>query len=122
MAHSPEGAQELGPLVAGTTPANLAEHIAAYEKGYLSTMAVHATIGRHVNVLQHMQGYFSEHLTPAERVELGKIIDEYAREEVPLIVPMTLFRHFITLYQIPYLMQQHYLYPHPSELKLRNHA
>ena len=122
MAHSPEGAQELGPLVAGTRPENLAEHIAAYEKGYLSTMAVHATIGRHVNVLQHMQGYFSEHLTPAERAELGKIIDEYAREEVPLIVPMTLFRHFIALYQIPYLMQPHYLYPHPSELKLRNHA
>ena len=122
MAHSPEGAQELGPLVAETTAANLAENILAYEKGYLSTMATHATIGRHVNVLQHMQGYFSDRLTPAERTELGEVIDEYAREQVPLIVPMTLFRHFIYLYQIPYLMQQHYLYPHPSELKLRNHA
>ena len=122
MAHSPEGAQELGPLVAGTTAANLAENVLAYEKTYLSTMATHATIGRHVNVLQHMQGYFSERLTPAERTELNEVIDEYAREQVPLIVPMTLFRHFIYLYQIPYLMQQHYLYPHPSELKLRNHA
>jgi len=122
MAHSPEGAQELGPLVARTTAANLSENIQAYELGYLKTMAVHATVGRHVNVLQHMQGYFSERLTPAERTELGEVLEEYAREQVPLIVPLTLYRHYIYLYQIPYLMQQHYLYPHPSELKLRNHA
>lgn len=122
MAHSPEGAQELGPLVAGTRPENLAERIAAYEKGYLKTMAVHATVGRHVNVLQHMQGYFSERLTPTERTELGEVLEEYAREQVPLIVPLTLYRHYIYLYQVAYLMQQHYLYPHPSELKLRNHA
>ena len=42
--------------------------------------------------------------------------------QVPLIVPVTLFRHYIFKYQTDYLMQQHYLYPHPSELKLRNHA
>jgi uncharacterized protein YbgA (DUF1722 family) len=122
MAHSPEGALELGPLVAGTRPENLAERIAEYEKGYLKTMAVHAKVGRHVNVLQHMQGYFSERLTPAERTELGEVLEEYAREQVPLIVPLTLYRHYIYLYQVSYLMQQHYLYPHPSELKLRNHA
>lgn len=122
MAHSPEGAQELGPLVAGTTAANLGERIQAYEKGFLKALAEHATVGRHVNVLQHMQGYFSERLTPAERVELGQVLEEYAREQVPLIVPVTLIRHYIYLYQVAYLMQQHYLYPHPAELKLRNHA
>ena len=85
-------------------------------------MAEPATPGRHVNVLQHMQGFFSENLTPQERQELADVIDEYAREQVPLIVPVTLFRHYIFKYQTDYLMQQHYLYPHPSELKLRNHA
>ena len=39
-----------------------------------------------------------------------------------MIVPITLFRHYIFKYQIGYLMEQHYLYPHPAELKLRNHA
>ena len=57
-----------------------------------------------------------------EPVEWSDIIEEYAREQVPLIVPITLFRHYIFKYQSAYLMQQHYLYPHPSELKLRNHA
>ena len=122
MAHSPEGSQELGRLVAAAVPANLPQTVAAYETRYLAALAECATVGRHVNVLQHMQGYFSEQLTPEEREELGDVIGEYAREQVPLIVPVTLFRHYIVKYQIAYLMQQHYLSPHPAELKLRNHA
>lgn len=122
MAHSPDGAQELGRLAAAAAPANLAETVAAYETRFLAAMAERATVGRHVNALQHMQGYFTEQLTPAEREELGYVIDEYAREQVPLIVPVTLIRHYIFKHQISYLMQQHYLYPHPAELKLRNHA
>jgi len=122
MAHAPEGLQELGRLAAAATPANLDATLTDYETRFLAIMAEHATVGRHVNVLQHMQGYFSEQLTPQEREELGFVLDEYAREQVPLIVPVTLFRHYIFKYQISYLMQQHYLYPHPAELKLRNHA
>jgi uncharacterized protein YbgA (DUF1722 family)/uncharacterized protein YbbK (DUF523 family) len=122
MAHSPDGAQELGRLVAAAAPANLPQTVAAYETRFLAALAECASVGRHVNVLQHMQGYFSEQLTPEEREELGYVVDEYAREQVPLIVPVTLFRHYIVKYQIVYLMQQHYLSPHPAELKLRNHA
>ena len=122
MAHSPEGAQVLGRLAAAAAPENLAATVASYETLFLQTLADVATVGRHVNVLQHMQGYFSEQLTEADREELGYVIGEYAREQVPLIVPMTLFRHYIFKYQVTYLMQQHYLYPHPAELKLRNHA
>ena len=122
MAHSPEGLQELGRLAAAAAPANLAETLSAYEQRFLAVMAEPATVGRNVNVLQHMQGYFSEQLTPQEREELGNVLDEYACEQVPLIVPVTLFRHYIFKYQTGYLMEQHYLYPHPAELKLRNHA
>jgi uncharacterized protein YbgA (DUF1722 family)/uncharacterized protein YbbK (DUF523 family) len=122
MAHSPDGLQALGRLAAAATPANLAATLAAYETQLLAAMAEGATVGRHVNALQHMQGYFSEQLTPMEREELAGVLDEYAREQVPLIVPVTLFRHYIFKYQAAYLMQQHYLYPHPAELKLRNHA
>ena len=122
MAHSPDGLQALGRLAAAATPANLAATLAAYETQLLAVMSEPATVGRHVNVLQHMQGYFSEQLTPMEREELADVLAEYAREQVPLIVPVTLFRHYIFKYQTAYLMQQHYLYPHPAELKLRNHA
>jgi len=122
MAHSPDGLSQLGRLAADAATACLSDTLSAYEARFLAAMAEPATPGRHVNVLQHMQGYFSENLTPQERQELADVIDEYAREQVPLIVPVTLFRHYIFKYQTDYLMRQHYLYPHPSELKLRNHA
>ncbi len=122
MAHSPDGLSQLGRLAAGAATDGLPDTLSAYEARFLAAMAEPATPGRHVNVLQHMQGYFSENLTPRERQELADVIDEYTREQVPLIVPVTLFRHYILKYQTDYLMQQHYLYPHPSELKLRNHA
>jgi len=122
MAHAPEALKGLGQLAATAAPDNLAATLDGYERGFLACLATPATIGRHVNVLQHMQGYFSGQLTPMEREELADVLAEYAREHVPLIVPITLFRHYIRKYQTGYLMRQHYLYPHPSELKLRNHA
>lgn len=122
MAHAPDGLRTLGQMVAAATRENLAETLTSYEQGLLGVMSELATIGKHVNVLQHMQGYFTEHLTAMDRSELGDVLAEYARGQVPLIVPITLFRHYIFKYQIDYLMQQHYLYPHPAELKLRNHA
>jgi uncharacterized protein YbgA (DUF1722 family) len=41
---------------------------------------------------------------------------------VPLIVPLTLLKHYIDKFKEPYLSGQYYLDPHPLELKLRNHA
>lgn len=122
MAHAPEGLGDLGRLAAAATAENLPATLDAYEARFLAVMAEPATPGRHANVLQHMQGYFSDRLTPQEREELGTLIGEYACGQIPLIVPVTLFRHHIFKYQIHYLMEQHYLYPHPAELKLRNHA
>jgi uncharacterized protein YbgA (DUF1722 family) len=41
---------------------------------------------------------------------------------VPLIVPVTLLRHYVAQLGIEYLAQQVYLDPHPKELMLRNHV
>jgi len=122
MAHSPAAVKQLGQIVAAATPKTSRAAAAAYEALLLETLAKPATVPRHVNVLQHMQGYFSERLTDAERQELVGVIDDYRRGWVPLIVPLTLFRHFIRIHDVAYLADQTYLSPHPIELKLRNHA
>ena len=46
----------------------------------------------------------------------------YKEQLVPLVVPLTLFRHYVRKYDQPYLEQQSYLNPHPVELKLCNHV
>jgi uncharacterized protein YbgA (DUF1722 family) len=41
---------------------------------------------------------------------------------VPLIVPITLVRHFVGKYETAYIEDQVYLNPHPKEMMLRNHV
>ena len=75
---------------------------------------------KNVNVLQHFLGYFKKQLTGDEKQELLEIFDQYRRELVPLIVPITLINHYVRKYD--HLKQQTYLNPHPLELKLRTHV
>jgi uncharacterized protein YbgA (DUF1722 family) len=81
-----------------------------------------ATTARHTNVLQHMLGYLREHVDPPSRAELVALIDDYRHGLVPLIVPITLFRHYVRRFDVAYLRGQVYLEPHPKELMLRNHV
>jgi uncharacterized protein YbgA (DUF1722 family) len=71
-------------------------------------------------VLQHLAGYFSEQLTTGDRAELSEVIDRYRTDRLPLIVPLTLIRHYVRKLNIEYLQDQIYLDPHPDELNLLN--
>ena len=71
-------------------------------------------------MLQHLAGYFSEQLAPDDRAELSEVIDRYRRDRLPLIVPVTLIRHYVRKLNVEYLRDQIYLDPHPDELNLLN--
>jgi uncharacterized protein YbgA (DUF1722 family)/uncharacterized protein YbbK (DUF523 family) len=122
LAHSPKHCRALGRLVseAKRLPAN--QLLSTYEELFLAALQLKATTKKHVNVLQHMMGYFKRDLSSDEKQELLEVIHRYARGYVPLIVPLTLLQHFVRKYGQPYLKQQWYLAPHPLELALRNHA
>jgi uncharacterized protein YbgA (DUF1722 family) len=81
-----------------------------------------ATVRKHTNILQHMLGYLRDLVDDADRKELADIIEDYHRELVPLIVPVTMLKHYVEKHGIEYLKDQYSLNPHPIELKLRNHA
>jgi uncharacterized protein YbgA (DUF1722 family) len=95
---------------------------ARYPAAFLAALRAPAPRRRHVNALQHAQGHFSDRLDARERAECGCVIDDYARGLVPLIVPVTLLRHFVRRFDVAYLAGQSYLEPSPKELMLRNHA
>ncbi len=101
---------------------NLKEVQAEYLAVLMPALTVTATVKKSVNVLQHMQGYFKKQLTADEKKEMSEMLNEYARGFIPLIVPVTLIRHYVRKYGEPYLADQWYLTPHPLELQLRNHA
>jgi uncharacterized protein YbgA (DUF1722 family)/uncharacterized protein YbbK (DUF523 family) len=122
MAHSPRLYAELGRLVAGAKGLARPALRASYEAQFMSALEVMATPKRHVNVLQHILGYFTDQLDSAARQELVELIDDYGRGVVPLVVPLTLVRHHVRHFAISYLQTQTYLEPHPKELMLRNHV
>jgi uncharacterized protein YbgA (DUF1722 family)/uncharacterized protein YbbK (DUF523 family) len=122
MAHSPRWYAELGRLVAGATALARPVLQASYEAQFMSALETMATPKRHVNVLQHILGYFSAQLDRAARRELVELIEDYGRGMLPLVVPLTLVRHYVRQFAIAYLQAQTYLDPHPKELMLRNHV
>lgn len=122
LAHSPAAYTRLGRLVAAASSLPRADLRAQYEGQFMEALRVVATPRRHVNVLQHIAGYFTRTLDEDARRELAALIDDYGRGFVPLVVPMTLIQHHVRRTGEKYLAGQVYLSPHPKELMLRNHV
>jgi len=122
MAHSREGYQSLGRLVAQAHCYSAKRLAALYGSLFMTTLAVKATRRKHVDVLQHLIGYLKKQLTPEERAELHGVLRDYHNGLVPLIVPVTLIKHHVTMHQVEYIQNQVYLNPHPKELMLRNYV
>ncbi|MGD9728723.1 MAG: YbgA family protein [Nitrospiraceae bacterium] len=122
LAHSRQHYQTLGRLVARAQRFRPTDLFERYGVLFMDALKIKATIRKHVNVLNHIVGHFKQKLAPAERRELDGVIGDYHGGLVPLVVPLTLVKHYVTLHDIHYLRDQVYLNPHPKELMLRNHV
>lgn len=120
LAHNEAAYRRLGQLVAALHGRLTGAWLDNYASEFMAALKRKATRKRHVNVLQHIVGYFKRTLDSADREELAAIIDDYRLEKIPLVVPLTLLQHHLRRQPNPYLQQQLYFAPWPSELGLRN--
>ncbi len=120
MSHEPLMYQRLGQLVARTDSKNLAQNAESYLLQFMQALKIRATRGKHVNVLQHIQGYLKKHLDGADKRELGEAIERYRVGQLPLIVPITLLNHFFRKHPNDYIARSWYMQPYPAELSLQN--
>lgn len=120
MAHDQKDAVSLGQLVAQCGAGNFDEIADEYITLLMCVLKKRVSKGRHGNVLFHMMGYLRDHLDDLERQEIVNTIARYQQGLYPLIVPITLLRHYFKKYPNDYIEKQYYLYPHPDELMLRN--
>jgi uncharacterized protein YbgA (DUF1722 family) len=122
LSHSQPHYQQLGRLVGQAQRYRPMELAMKYGELFMNALAMKATVRKHVNVLQHIVGYFKNRLTAQEKSELLGVITDYHRGLTPLIVPLTLAKHYVQIFDVGYIRDQVYLNPHPKELMLRNHA
>jgi len=122
LAHSPQQYEVLGRLVGQTHRHRPKELALRYGELFMNTLAVKATVRKHVNVLQHIVGHFKKRLNVHEKAELLGVIGDYHHGLTPLVVPLTLIKHYVHTFDVHYIREQVYLNPHPKELMLRNHV
>jgi|GEM_PF-2650 len=122
LAHDPGASQEAGRLVAGAGTRPREELAADYARVFDTAFATKASIGRHVNVLQHCVGMVGDALDPARRADLAEVIASYRAGQVALSVPATLIRHHAQSLAADYVRDQTYFSPYPEDLRLRNHV
>ncbi|MBN1493000.1 MAG: DUF523 and DUF1722 domain-containing protein [Candidatus Omnitrophica bacterium] len=122
MAHNPRALMLLGRFVAHARKYKRERLLRHYFAVLMEACKCQTSVKKNRNVLQHIMGYFKKDLSAAEKKELAEVITHYSNGFVPLIVPITLLRHYVKKYEQPYLITQRYLEPHPMELMLRNHV
>ncbi|MDR4468052.1 MAG: DUF523 and DUF1722 domain-containing protein [Nitrospira sp.] len=122
LAHSQQHYGAMGRLVGQAERYGLTTWALKYGEHFMKALSLKATVQKHVNVLHHIVGHFKALLRPQEKVELLEVINDYHRGLTPLIVPLTLVKHYAQVFDVEYIRDQIYLNPHPKELMLRNHA
>jgi len=122
LAHSQQHYEVMGRLIGQADRYHPKELTLRYGELLMKTLAVKATVRKHVNVLHHIMGYFKNRLKTQEKTELLGVVDDYHRGLTPLIVPLTLIKHYVQTFDVGYVRDQVYLNPHPKELMLRNHV
>jgi uncharacterized protein YbgA (DUF1722 family)/uncharacterized protein YbbK (DUF523 family) len=122
LSHSEKHFRIMGRMVADAKHNPIKKLFQEYEQMLIETLGLKTTPRKNLNVLQHMMGYFKKVLSPDEKQELLATFDEYKNGNIPLIVPVTIIKHYVRKFKEPYLMGQTYLHPHPTELQLRNHV
>jgi uncharacterized protein YbgA (DUF1722 family)/uncharacterized protein YbbK (DUF523 family) len=122
LSHSQKHSRILGKVVAEAKSISPQQLYPQYQALFMEALQLKTTVKKNINVLEHMMGYFKKQLSADEKRELLETFNQYREGYIPLIVPLTLIKHYVRKYDQPYLKQQIYLNPHPVELKLRNHA
>ena len=122
LSHSRKKYDDMGELVANAKKIKTAELKTRYSKLFMAALTYKSTPKKNTDVLLHMTGFLKKILTREEKKNILSVIEDYRRELLPLVVPVTLIYHQVKKHNIEYLLDQVYLNPHPKELMLRNHV
>ncbi|MDF1663281.1 MAG: DUF523 and DUF1722 domain-containing protein [Planctomycetota bacterium] len=118
LAHSPLIYKELGRMVARAMILPLHELERQYKTLYLDAFTKVPSPGRHLNVLQHMLGYFKKFLGPIAKQSILNAVTDYRQGFLPLSTPLNLLKHYSLVHEQNYLLSQTYFQPFDKDLQV----
>lgn len=120
MSHDQNKARALGKKLSMIGASEIDDFMVDYIGEIMDLLAIIATKRNHVNVLQHIQGYLKRDIDQQDKQELCEATDQYRLGKLPLIVPISLLRHYFRKHPNDWINDSYYLDPHPRELMLLN--
>ncbi len=120
MAHHVPAYQLLGRMLANANRQPLDELAATFISTLMAALARRATRRSHSNVLFHLAGYLKRQISAEQRQRLSLLIEDYRTGKIPLIVPVTMLKHYFANHPNAYIDGQVFLNPYPDELRVRN--
>lgn len=116
MAYHQTLLKAMGRLVAGQTRRSFADTLDQYQPLLHRLLERPPRVGSYINVLMHQMGYFSPHLSGAEKQFFLDALQQYRQGRVPLSVPLALIRAMVSRFDEPYLRTQTLFEPFPPDL------
>ncbi len=116
MSYNQSRQKVLGRLVANHEELSLDEVYKLYEVELNKLLATTPQKRRHVNMLQHIFGYFSDQLSKGEKGYFLENIEAYLHGHIPLSVVVSILHTWTLRFEEPYLMEQSVFYPFPKTL------
>ena len=122
LSHGRTHYKDIGSLVARAKTIPLDELYDQYQQLLLDALAQRTTPAKCADVMTHLLGHLRIHITHEDKTELVELIDRYRNRILPMVVPLTMLRHYVRKCKVGHLERQVFLNPHPAELMLRNHV
>lgn len=116
MSYNQSRQKVLGRIVANHEELPIDEVFVRYEAELNKLLATTPQKRRHVNMLQHIFGYFSDDLSKGEKTYFLENIDAYLQGQIPLSVVVSILHTWTLRFEEPYLMGQSVFHPFPKAL------
>lgn len=112
--------RKMGKMLASAYDREIDDLANDYLAQLMSALKKPANRKDHTNVLLHILGYLKRSVPGRARQNIVNIIQKYHDEQIPLVTPATLLKHYVDDFGSSYIKNQRYLNPYPEELGLRN--
>ena len=116
MGYDEQALRSMGRIVANPDKRLFEDVITDYEQHLNAALADVPRCLPNINVLMHALGYFSDDLTPEEKVFFLDYLERYRNGTVPLSTLIGMMMSWIVRFENDYLAQQTFFQPYPEPL------